>query len=476
MPAIAVTGYDSIDQVDRGEWDTIVAATSIVNSHAYLSAVEASGINGFRYRYLLFHRAGKLIAHVSVGIFEFGLDVMLQGSAKRLVDRVKRVFPRFLHLKVIECGHPTAIGSTIVVAEPGDLPEVLTHLDIEMEKLARREGTSLLAIRDVFTSDLKAVQPLLTRGYRLAPNLSDTIFRVEQASFEEYLEDLVAKRRHEIRQRIRVFREAGCTVRKVVDFASHAPELERLWRQTFDRAKEYQREILNEAYFRNLSVHLGERSFALLCYQGERIIGFTVLLDSGDTLISTYCGLDYEVNRSTYTYFVLFYRSIEEAIALGKARLELGVTNYNPKIEVGALPEPAFILARSTQPLFNLVFAPLLRMTSTPPRLGMRKIFNSRYYERHRAPDRPSVRIAGRSYRLEDASLGGVGVTGSAPLTRRRHTLTLELAPGSSVRLAVAVRRIEHLGEAGYRIGLQVVAMQGESRLRWQDYVRRHGA
>ncbi len=78
MSEIICRALDTIDVIDRHAWNSIVSGNDILNTHEYQRAIERSGVNDFRYRYLLFHRQGKLVAHVSVGIFTFGIDVMLQ--------------------------------------------------------------------------------------------------------------------------------------------------------------------------------------------------------------------------------------------------------------------------------------------------------------------------------------------------------------------------------------------------------------
>ena len=465
---------DSIDAADRDEWDSIVPADDILNTHGYQRAIEKSGVNDFRYRYLLFRRQGKLIAHVSVGIFTFGVDVMLQDPLKSILARIKKVFPGFLRITLIECGHPTALGTTIVVKDEEDMPEILALLDAEMSKLARRENTSLCAVRDISAENQSRFLPLLRSGYRATPNMANTFLRLPQASFEDYLEDLVAKRRHEIRQRMKVFQEQGCTVEKITDFSRYAGDLLALWEQTFEHAKEYQREVLTREYFSGLSDSMGERSFILLCRKGERPIGFTLLLDSGDSLISTYCGLDYELNRSTFTYFVLFYRSIEEAIRMGKEWLELGITNYNPKVEVGAIPEPLSIYVKSLKPVAHLFFAPLLRLMASPPFFARRRIFNARYYERYRVTEEVVVRAGGVRCTMGDASEQGLSLVSERALAKKAYSVELVSPPEFALRFPARVRSVQSLDGGRWRMGLAITAMPEEHRPRWEDFLRRY--
>jgi predicted N-acyltransferase len=470
---LATTCVDTIDAVDPKEWDSIVRERDILNSHAYQKAMEKSGVNDFRYRYFLFRRAGKLVGHVSVGIFTFGLDVMVQDPIKSMLGSIKRLFPGFLRITLIECGHPTALGTTFAVSDERDMPQILALLSGEMEKLARRERTSLLAVRDISDAEARRFSPLLRFGYRSTPNMANTLLHLPQKTFEAYLDDLIARRRREIKQRMKVFESEGCTVEKIYDFGPYAEQIHALWEQTFRQATEYQREVLTVAYFRNMTQLLPQRSFILLCRKGDRPIGFTMLLDAGDTLISTYCGLDYELNRSTFTYFVLFYRSIAEAIAMGKEWLELGITNYNPKIEIGALPEPIAIYARSLSPIGNLFFAPLLRLMASPPHFNKRNIFNMRYYERYAITERITAAASGRQYRVIDVSENGLALEGKEPLAWGRHALVLSVPGESPLRSTAVVRSVTAQGD-GWRMGLALMGDSDANAPRWREIVRRY--
>jgi len=398
---------------------------------------------------------------------------MAAGGAKRLINIIKKIMPSFLQVKVIECGLPTAIGSSLTVVNESDESQILEVLGDELEKMALEERTSLIDIRDVYTPQRRRFDTLLGHGYRVVPNMANTFFRVHQRSFSEYLDDLVSKRRREILHRRKVFESKGCTIEKIYDFEAIAGQLGELWKGTYSRAKEYQREVLNPAYFRYMSRHLGEKSFVLLCRMNTRPIGFTMLLESGNKLISTYCGLDYTVNRSTYTYFVLFYRSIEEAIVMGKEWLELGVTNYNPKIEVGAIPEPMFIYARSTKPLLNFFLSRALKFMAKPPEYNKRRIFNNRFYDRHSISAMVFAFLGDGKYRVRDVSFGGIGLEGPVFPGRGNRRLLVEVPDSLEIMLEAKLKNCSKITDELWRAGFTVKPQNADHLLLWQNFVER---
>ncbi|MFW6364358.1 MAG: GNAT family N-acetyltransferase, partial [Spirochaeta sp.] len=300
---------------------------------------------------------------------------------------------------------------------------ILPMVDRELRCLAREEHTSLILIRDIRVHERRDFLPLHRLGYRIVPNLTNAFLRITQSTFEQYLNDLTTKRRRAVNSHLKQFHSQGCSIERIDDFAPLASAMVELWNNTAARATEYQREQMNEAFFQQMSDRLGDRSFALVCRRNTVPIGFVVLLDAGDCLVSTYCGMDYRYNRSTSTYFVMFYESIRLAIQMRKEWLELGITNYTPKIELGALPEPLRMFVTATHPLSRLLLAPFLRLTGSTPRFSLRHIYKQSYYDRHRFPEPPTAYAFGINYQIQSADIRTLHMKGRAAPPVKRFTL-----------------------------------------------------
>lgn len=454
---IEVKIYDSIDEVDEQEWNSIVPENSILNSYGYLQAVEKSKVNNFYYKYLLFYRENKLIAHASTGVLTFYMDMMAGKGLKTFAAFMRKFFSSFFRITVIECGPSTGLGKSIVITDIELIPLVLERLDQELKKLARREKTSLIAIRDFYIHQKREIKPLTNLGYKSFYNLPNTFIKLIHPDFDHYLASFTSKRRREIKRRLDTFTGLGGTIEKIVDFAEYAPLLEKLWENTFHKSTEYQREILNSSYFSEMSDKLGEKSFILLCKVKDKPIGFTMFLDSSDTLISTYCGLDYEYTKEYYTYFILFYESIKRAIAMKKKWIELGITNYNPKMEAGALPEPMSVFAKSLNPLLNLFFVPLMSQSIRPPDFNKRSIFNKRKYERYEMQEKIPATLGHTRCQVQQISRGGLQIVSTEEF-RKNKTLriVLEIPGDFSLPLKVQIKNCRKEQGGVYVIGMQI--------------------
>ena len=468
---ISVKYFNTIDYIDKSEWNSIVDSNHILNSYDYLRAIEHSKINDFRYAYFMFYIDGLLVAHVQVGILTFGLDTMASYGLKKIFNFIKKIYPSFLKITLIESGFVSALGNSLRVSDNEYLAEILEIYDKELIKLAKREKTTLILVRDIYTREKENYDLLLKYKYKLFNNFPNTFLEINYNNFEGYINDLNAKRRHEVKRRLKVFYNKGCTVEKIVDFSPYTDHLINLWNQTFFHSKEYQREILNKDYFKFLSDYLKERSFILLCKKGNIPIGFTMFIDSGDTLISTYCGIDYNYNQSCYTYFVLFYESIKESIKSGKKWLELGITNYNPKIEIGAVPEPLYVYGKSINPLLNLFFVPLLKLTSISAKFQTRNVFSSRHFSRFDVGREILVIINKSKYSMINISSGGLAVIGENPLKKHKNVSIKIIDDEFEILAKVLVIYSGILGNNNWKIGLKILDMNNEYLIHWDHLV-----
>jgi predicted N-acyltransferase len=339
----------SIREMEPDVWNSIVGHDKLICRHEYLQAIEQSQINDCRYFYpVLRDDDGTLIAHTCFYFISTELDSFARGLTKKAITAIRRIFPSFLILRSVECGTPVALGSTVSVREGYDGKVVLKSFAAEAERLAKELGVNVILFRDFFDSDLAGSDVLLTAGYRRVFNLPAVRLRVRWSSFQAYLEDLRSSYRYTIRSRMKAFNKAGYSFRLIRDYRDFAGDLARLWRNTYDHATEYKREVLEEPFFRQIQENLGGRSSVLLVEKSGVPVAFSILLDDDDTLISMSSGLDYSCGKDSFLYFNLFYKTIELAIAGKKKEIDLGITTLGPKVEIGGDVVPLTMYMKCT--------------------------------------------------------------------------------------------------------------------------------
>lgn len=337
------------------EWDSIVPSGRPICTHAYLAAIEDSRIEDCRFRYLVAYDEHGLAAHCCLYFIANRLDTFATGVWRWGIDTIRRVWPGFLVFRSLECGTPVALGTTLCFRDQRARSRFFATLVQQAEAVAEEQGVRGIVFRDFTDRELPHLEPLRQAGYRRVPNLSTAVLRLRWRSFPEYLQAMRSAYRRKIRGHRRRFQQAGGQVEHIADFADQAETLAALWRQTYDRAREYRRELLLPDYFRAMGRLPNDMTSVLLARVAGTPAGFALLMREGDRLSWVYCGLDYERNESAAVYFNLVLAVVEAGIAAGVHEIDLGITTLQPKLEVGAAPVPLWMYMKYRRAMVGAV-------------------------------------------------------------------------------------------------------------------------
>lgn len=345
----------SIEAVPPDVWNAQVPRNALIRRHEYLRAVEASRISDCRYFYLVVYEDTEVIAQASVYFISTEVDTFALGAAKRFISAIRRVWKRFLVMRTIECGSPVGLGTTISFNDGKKSLPVLEQIVGATEGLARRLRAPVVVFRDFYQKELPDYECLRTLGYTLLPNLPEARLEIRWRSFDEYLASLRSKYRYKLLTQMKKFQTAGGTMEELDDFSEYTADLARLWRNAYDRAKEYKRELLHEDFFANIGRFLGGRVSVVLAKLGGRPVGFLLLLLDDDTLITLFSGLDYSRHRESGVYLNLFYEAIKIALSRRKREVDFGITTTEPKAELGARVVPLYMFMKHLNPAANWI-------------------------------------------------------------------------------------------------------------------------
>lgn len=368
---------ESVNQVGETEWNEIVGRDCLIQTYGYLRAVEASRINDCRYFYPVVYDGGKMMAHACLYLISTELDSFAQGAFKNSVKWIRRMWGNFMILRSVECGTPVALGSTVSYRDGCDRSSVLRLIVNEAESLARRRNVPVVLFRDYYDRDLGMYDQLKSSGYTRINNLPSSRMSVRWDSFADYLNALRSEYRNKTIARMRKFsRESGC-MEVLNDYFVYASELAILWRNVYDKAHEYRREVLLEDFFQNMALILKEKTAVILARIKGRLVGFMLLLFDDETMTPVFCGLDYNCSREAAVYFNLFYKSIEVAIDRKMKKIDFGITTLVPKLELGARVEPQYMYMKHFNKIANLVIPRLFALMTPCPRIEKKNVFRS---------------------------------------------------------------------------------------------------
>jgi predicted N-acyltransferase len=201
-------------------------------------------------------------------------------------------------------------------------------------------------------------------SYGAVPTEPNMVLKADASwrSHDDYLNSLLSKSRSDIKRLFRKFADAGCTIDKLVDIATHQDTLQALYLQVHGNAR-FRPFTLPSSYWPALAACGGDNVVMHVARQGERVIGFVLSLKDGETAFAYHIGFDRAAAvEGIPVYLRLLHASLEQAIAFGCRCVSFGRTALEPKARMGCVPEPTYVWARHRHPMFNQLVQPLLRL------------------------------------------------------------------------------------------------------------------
>ena len=345
--------FETIHDVDPQDWDALLNERSITFSHTFWKIIEESRLNDFRYRYVLFRdEDDQPVALATFYVVTTDIAIFSPPWLRRWLESVRRVFPGFLKLRMLECGTPIILNSPPIVLHPDiDPGEIVDRLHDVLKTYARRNRIFLVILRDFEKLEANWALKLGDLGYQWILGLPNTYLNIFWDSVEEYRAALKSYYRSKINNHLRKNAELGVRHDLIEDFSGISEELCRQWHVVHERANEFQREVLTSDFYRELSLRLGGRAKIIRFFREEIFVGHALLLHDKDTLRWLYFGRSEPVNDSLYLYVI--QAVIQAGIDLKVRRIEMGLTTYPIKLDVGARLEPIHYAICCTYSVLN---------------------------------------------------------------------------------------------------------------------------
>ena len=369
--------YQRIGDVPGQIWDVLIAGAHETLSRDFWTVLEASGLNDFDYRYVLFFdeqgRAAGLSSFYNVTT---DIAIFATGVLRTLLNGIRRIFPNFLKLRMLECGTPITITSPPFVRRADiDDADIVAALHEVLMRVARQEGQLFIVVRDFEPESFSLEADFRRHGYHWIGSLPNTYIENVWKSPNAYISSMRSYFRSKLRKHLRRNLEAGVTHRLVEDFDELATTLHQQWMVVHENAKEFQREVLTPEFYRHYARIMGSRSKALLFYRHGKMVGHALLMVDGDMLRWLYVGRDVPANDNLYLYIA--QKVVETAIQLGVQRLEMGLTTYPIKQDLGAVVTPIRVAVRARWGIINPFVGLGYNLLNEVPDPAPREIFKA---------------------------------------------------------------------------------------------------
>ena len=329
--------------------------------HRYYEIVEEALACGFEHYYLLIEdEAGKARAIQPVFFVRQNLVEGVPGKVRSVVDLVRKIFPRFLTMRVLMVGCGAGTGD-LGVCDDNDQSSVANLLQATLRTFAKQNRTSLIVFKDFPKNYRPALDALRSNGYAQIPSMPMTRLSLQHENWDDYLRTLSKATRKDLRRKFRKAERAPKIELEVVNnVIPFLDEIHPLYLAVHERSP-LKFETLTKEYFRAIAQRMPERARFFIWRQGDKIVAFSFCLVCGDAIYDECIGLDYSVALDLHLYFYTLRDIISWAVQQRLKYYYSNPLNYEPKLHLDCELVPLDLYVMHTNPLLNPIFRRLLK-------------------------------------------------------------------------------------------------------------------
>ena len=354
---------------------TVVTRNELRNSHAwkrafqdkckdhrYYEIVEDTLLqNDFEHHYLLLEdNSGRQRAIQPVFFVRQNLVEGVPGKVRSIVDEVRKIFPRFLTMRVLMVGCAAGAGD-LGVSDKNDETWVAKALETELLKYAQQNKTSLIVFKDFYAEYRPALASLCSNGYARIPSMPITRLLLPYANWDEYFRTLSKASRKDLRRKFRkAERVAEIEMEVVSDITPFIDEIYPLYLAVHERSP-LKFETLTKNYFCAIAQRMPEQARFFIWRHNGKIVAFSFCLVCGDAIYDECIGLDYSVALDLHLYFYTLRDIISWALQQRLKNYYSNPLNYEPKLHLDCELVPLDLYVRHTSALLNPIFRRVIK-------------------------------------------------------------------------------------------------------------------
>jgi len=329
--------------------------------YRYYEIMEETLECGFEDHYLLLEDApANVLAIQPVFFVRQNLVEGVPGKIRSIVDGIRKVFPRFLTMRMLMVGCGAGTGDLGACDEKDD-PWVANALLATLRTYARGNKASLVVFKDFPANYRLALETLVSNAYARIPSMPMTRLPLPYANWDEYFGTLSKATRKDLRRKFRKAERAPKIEMEVVnDITPLVDEIYPLYVAVHERSP-LKFETLTKDYFRAVAQRMPDRARFFIWRQNTKIVAFSFCLVCGDAIYDECIGLDYSVALDLHLYFYTLRDIISWALQQGLKFYYSNPLNYEPKLHLDCELVPLDLYVMHTNPLLNPIFRRVIK-------------------------------------------------------------------------------------------------------------------
>jgi predicted N-acyltransferase len=329
--------------------------------HRYYEIIEETLEDAFEYHYLLLEDdSGNARAIQPVFFVRQNLVEGVPGKIGSFVDRVRKIFPRFLTMRVLMVGCAAGTGD-LAACDERDETWVANALQASLSSYARQNKASLVVLKDFPATYRLELETFPINGYARIPSMPMTRLPLPYNNWDEYFRTLSKATRKDLRRKFRKAERASKIEMEVVsDIAALVDEIHPLYLAVHERSP-LKFETLTKGYFRTIGQRMPDRARFFIWRQLGKIVAFSFCLVCDDKIYDECIGLDYSVALDLHLYFYTLRDIISWALEQGLKYYYSNPLNYEPKLHLDCELVPLDLYVMHTNSPLNPIFRRLIK-------------------------------------------------------------------------------------------------------------------
>src|SRR6058998_362375 len=161
-----------VTRADLQKWNTWRCTfQNKCKDHRYYEIVEETLQNDFEHHYLVLEdSSGNVRAIQPVFFVRQNLVEGVPGKIRSVVDTIRKIFPRFLTMRVLMVGCAAGTGD-LGAGDKNDQPWVTAALEAILRTYARQNKASLVVLKDFPANYRSPLEMLRSNGYARIPSM-----------------------------------------------------------------------------------------------------------------------------------------------------------------------------------------------------------------------------------------------------------------------------------------------------------------
>ena len=358
------TGHGRVRILLRGDLENPVVwhhtFSRCCKDHRFYEILNATLNEAFDYRYMVLEdKAGKVRAIQP--LFFVNQDLMMTSRMRPAVDRLRKLFPRLLMMRMLMVGCTVGEGY-LGVATEGDEEWVAEALHDALGVYARHCGASLVILKDFSPRYRAKMTAFSNNGYARLSGMPIARLMLNTDTFEEYMQQRLSKSmRKNLRRK---FKKADVeeliTMEIFDDITPYVDEVYPLYLQVHEKS-ELKFERLTKEFICELGRRMPDRARFFIWRMHGKAVAFSICMEHEGAIYDEYLGLDYSVALDLHLYFYTFRDIMRWALERKLKYYYSSPLNYDPKLHLRFELYPLDLYVMHTSTWINPLFRYALR-------------------------------------------------------------------------------------------------------------------